>query len=73
MPPAGISKAGAAAAGGVAAGREAGARSIDPAGPVELDLADFSLDFDDVVIPKTQWSDAEIEAAADSFVARLLD
>ena len=73
MLPAGVSNTGSVAAGGVAAECEASARLIDPARPDELDLTNFSLDFDDVVIPKTQWSDAEIEAAADSFVARLLD
>ena len=39
----------------------------------ELDLNDFSLDFDDVEIPKAQMTDAEIQAAADSFISKLLD
>ncbi len=39
----------------------------------ELDLEDFSLDFDDVEIPKAQMTDAEIQAAADSFISKLLD
>ena len=39
----------------------------------ELDLADFSFDFDDIEIPKGPMTDAEIQAAADSFISKLLD
>ena len=44
-----------------------------PARLDELDLNDFSLDFDDVEIPRAQMTDAEIQAAADSFISKLLD
>jgi hypothetical protein len=46
---------------------------VDPARLDELNLEDFSLDFDDVVIPKAEWTDAEIQAAADSFISKMLD
>jgi len=46
---------------------------VDPARLDELNLDDFSLDFDDVVIPKGGWTDAEVQAAADRFVSQLLD
>ncbi|RZL85528.1 MAG: type IV secretory system conjugative DNA transfer family protein [Variovorax sp.] len=46
---------------------------VDPARLDELNLEDFSLDFDDVEIPKAEMTDAEIQAAADSFISKLLD
>jgi type IV secretion system protein VirD4 len=46
---------------------------VDPTRLEDLDLEDFSLDFDDVEIPKGPMTDAEIKAAADSFISKLLD
>lgn len=58
---------------GYAASKEVPEMPIDPARLDELNLDDFSLDFDDVVIPKGAMTDAEITAAADAFVSKMLD
>lgn len=58
---------------GRAASRETHAVAIDPTRLDELNLADFSLDFDDVEIPKGEMTDDEIQAMADIFISRLLD
>ncbi|MDM0001153.1 type IV secretory system conjugative DNA transfer family protein [Variovorax sp. J22P240] len=53
--------------------KEVPAMQADPQHFDELDLDDFSLDFDDVEIPKGPMTDDEIKAAADTFISRLLD
>ncbi|MDM0030400.1 type IV secretory system conjugative DNA transfer family protein, partial [Variovorax saccharolyticus] len=55
------------------AAQEVTAMPADPTRLDALDLEDFSLDFDDVEIPKGPMTDDEIKAAADSFISKLLD
>lgn len=55
------------------AAKEVPDMQVDPTRLEDLDLEDFSLDFDDVEIPKGPMTDAEIKAAADSFISKLLD
>jgi type IV secretion system protein VirD4 len=58
---------------GHAANKAALDMPIDPARIDELNLDDFSLDFTDVVIPKSDMSETEVRAAADAFLSRVLD
>ncbi|RST50024.1 type IV secretory system conjugative DNA transfer family protein [Variovorax sp. MHTC-1] len=58
---------------GRVASREIHEVAIDPTRLDELNFADFSLDFDDVEIPKGEMTDDEIKALADIFISRLLD
>ena len=53
--------------------KEAPDMQADPLRLDDLDLNDFSLDFGDVEIPHGPMTDAEIQAAADSFISKLLD
>ncbi|MET0542949.1 MAG: type IV secretory system conjugative DNA transfer family protein [Variovorax sp.] len=58
---------------GHAASKEEPEMSLDPDRLDDLKLEDFSLDFDDVVIPKSNLTDAEIQAAAEAFIEKMLN
>ncbi|MDM0029506.1 type IV secretory system conjugative DNA transfer family protein, partial [Variovorax saccharolyticus] len=60
-------------AGASGAAQEVTAMPVDLPRLDALDLEDFSLDFDDIEIPKGPMTDDEIKAAADSFISKLLD
>jgi type IV secretion system protein VirD4 len=62
-----------ARAGSHISSQEAPEMQVDQVRLAELDLADFSLDFDDVEIPQGPMTDEEVKAAADSFISKLLN
>jgi type IV secretion system protein VirD4 len=62
-----------ARAGSHISSQEAPEMQVDQVRLAELDLADFSLDFDDVEIPQGPMTDEEVKAAADSFISTLLN
>lgn len=58
---------------GHAGSRESPEKQTPDATPDELDLEDFSFDFENIAIPHGNFTDEELKARADMFVSAILD